>query len=149
MKKLILFLALIASVALVNAQDFSASKYFMYTGTASDTVNGSSDAEYITWIVNRPDLYFYQVEAEIDEISGSATAYVILQASNDNSHWNEIDTLGLFTTGVEAMTADGTVYIGDLSTGVAWRYMRTKLVISTTGKWDYNYVIFRAVGKND
>jgi hypothetical protein len=149
MKKLVFILAVLAIGMIATAQDFNLKTYLSYTGVASDTVNGSSDYEYVTWQVLQDGLYYYQVEAEIDEISGSATAYVQLEGSNDNSHWNLIDTLATYSGGTEAVTADNTVYLGDLSTGVMWRYLRTKLFISTTGKWDYNYVIVRIAKKED
>lgn len=161
MKKLFVFLALIALVASVNAQyRVSTSDMFTvsgdmpvkYTGQASDTVNGSSDAEYITFKMNFDGPYLYQVEADLDEIDGSADGQAILEGSNDNSHWTVIDSLatyGASTIDVQPLSADGTVYIGDVSTGAIWRYLRVKLVISADGKWDFNYLIVRAVGKND
>lgn len=161
MKKLFVFLALIALVASVNAQyrvhtsdmfTVSGDMTSKYIGQASDTVNGESDAEYITFKMNFDGPYLYQVQADLDEISGSATAQAILEGSNDNSHWVVIDSLATYgksTIDVQPLADDGTVYIGDVSTGAIWKYLRVKLVISTTGKWDFNYLIVRAVGKND
>ena len=148
MKKLIFLLAFAIVAIAANAQWFKPnSGYGLYTGQAADTAV-SGTAKSITWAVNLNRQYLYQVEAEIDELSGSASAIVILYGSNDNSHYYEIDTLATTFTGTEAQTADGTVGLQDLSTGVAWRYLKLTLSLSTTGKWDYNYVICRTVGKS-
>ena len=154
MKKLFILVSLLFAVIAINAQvrtaavDFSAVSYFEYTGVAGDTmVNGTNTT--IDWAVPRGDIYLYYVEAELDEISGSANGIAILQGSLNGQDFVEIDTLGTVVTGVEAQSADGTVMISDLSTGVVWRYLRLVGNVSTTGKWDINYIRFRAVGKND
>lgn len=145
-------LAFVVVATLANAQvplnstlDFTAKSYIEYVGLAGDTaVNGTNSV--ITWVVPRNDVYLYRVEAELDEISGSANGIAILQGSLNGSDFFEIDTLAS-TAGVEAQSADATVYIQDLSTGVLWRYLRIIQNVSTTGKWDLNYLRFRAVGK--
>lgn len=150
MRKTILFVSLLFAVLIANAADprFTASTYYRLTGVAGDTaVSGTNKA--ITWAVNQNKLYYYQVEATIDETSGSASAIVILAGSNDNVNFYECDTLATTFTGTEAQTADGTVGLQDLTTGVAWRYMRATLILSTTGTWHYDYLVFRAVAKND
>lgn len=128
--------------------DFSAGSYFEYTGVVGDTALDGTTHIDVTWKVSRNDLFLYRVEAELDEISGSATGIVILQGSMNGTDFFEIDTLTT-VAGVEALSADGTVAIQDLTTGVAWRYLKALGKISTTGKWDLNYLRFRAVGKNE
>lgn len=155
MKKYIILLVFAFVAFAASAQvpanstiDFGAGVYYEYTGLAGDTaLNGTTHID-VTWKVARNDLYLYRVEAEMDEISGSATGIVILQGSMNGSDFFEIDTLTT-VAGVEALSADGTVAIQDLTTGVAWRYMKALGKISTTGKWDLNYLRFRAVGKNE
>lgn len=153
MRKLISMLIFAVVAIAVNAQvmttalKFSAKSYFEYTGVAADTAIGGTDC-YVTWGVPREDIYLYRVEAELDEITNGANGIAILQGSLNGMDWFEVDTLAA-TTGVEAQSEDATVYLEDLSTGVVWRYMRLVLNISTTGKWDFNYIRFRAVGKND
>lgn len=151
MKRLIVFLAFVALIVSVKAQvmttslDFSAKHYYEYTGTTADTAVSGTDA-YIYWGVPRTGIYLYRVEAELDEISGTANGIAILQGSLNGMDWFEVDTLAN-TAGTEAQSADATVYLQDLSTGVIWRYMRLVVNVSTTAKWDVNYVRFRAVGK--
>ncbi len=152
MKKMITMLAFAFVAFAASAQipanstlDFTAKYYYEYTGLAGDTaVSGTNSV--ITWVVPRNDLYLYRVEAELDEISGSANCIAILQGSINGSDFFGIDTLAN-TSGVEAQSADATVLIQDLSTGVLWRYLRIVQSLSTTGKWDINYLRFRAVGK--
>jgi hypothetical protein len=143
-----IFILVLAFAALAaHPQDFSSKVYYEYTGTAADTATNADD-DSIMWYVPRNDIYLYRVEVELDEVSGSASGIAILQGSLNGSDWFEIDTLA-GTDGVEAQTADGTVYIEDLSTGVMWRYLQVIVNVSTTGKWDTNYLRFRAVGKNE
>jgi hypothetical protein len=152
MKKVLFFLALIASVALVSAQDFNAVTYGRYTGNSTtDTIATQYGEDYVYWQVNRNDQYLYRVDVTLDEVSGSATVYVILQGSHDYVNWVELDTLAN-AAGTEATTADGTIFLTDMSTGVMWRYLRTRLLSTGTGAtaasiWHYDYVIFRAVAK--
>lgn len=151
-KLLVLFAFVIASLA-VNAQirtaavDFTAQNYYEYTGVAGDTAVSGTDAT-IDWFVPRTDLYLYRVEAELDEISGSANGIAILQGSLNGQDFTELDTLAN-SAGTEAQSGDATVFLTDLSTGVCWRYLRLVINVSTTAKWDLNYLRFRAVGKND
>ena len=153
MKKILSVIFLFALVASAFGQvmtttlDFSAKSYYEYTGAAGDTAVSGTDY-YVYWGVPRTDLYLYRVEAELDEISGSANGIAILQGSLNGMDWTEIDTLAN-TAGTEAQSADATVFIQDVSTGVLWRYMRLVGHVSTTGKWDLNYLRFRAVGKNE
>lgn len=153
MKKFI-FMLIFAVVAMaVNAQvplnstiDFSAANYFEYTGVAGDTAISGTNAD-IVWKINRDKLYYYRVEAEIDEITNGADAYPILWGSINGSDWTVIDTLS--AAGDKSLSADANVELQDVSTGVLWRYMKLGMKLSTEGKWDYNYIRFRAVGKNE
>lgn len=146
MRKLIV-LALLAIGMIASAQSFSSRNYYQYTGVTGDTAVSGTNAT-VSWVVPRSDLYLYRVECEIDEISGSANAIVILQGSMNNSTWFEVDTLA-GEDAVEAQTADGYVFLEDFTTGLMYRYLRVTMILSTTGKWDYNYIRFRAVGKNE
>ena len=153
MKRLIFLFAFVIAALAVNAQvrtaavDFTAGSYYEYTGVAGDTAVSGTDCT-VDWFVPRTDLYLYRVEVELDEISGSANGIAILQGSLNGQDFTEIDTFAN-SAGTEAQSADATVFITDLSTGVCWRYLRIVENVSTTGKWDINYIRFRAVGKND
>ena len=154
MKKVLFFLALIAVVATVNAQvsstalDFSVrSIYHEYTGVAGDTAVSGTDAA-VDFFVPEMGLKLYRVEVELDEISGSANGIAILQGSLNGNDFFEIDTLAN-TEGTEAQSADATVYLQDVSTGVLYRYFRVLANVSTTGKWDINYIRVYMVGKNE
>jgi hypothetical protein len=150
MRKLILLVCLLIAVLAANAADprFTASTYYKYTGLTADSASSGADAS-ITWGVNQNKLYLYQVEVSMDERSGSANGITILYGSNDNVTFYEIDTLATNFTGTEAQTVDGIVGLQDLTTGVAWRYMKATMHVSTTSTWDFNFIVFRAVAKND
>lgn len=154
MKRMLFIVGLVFVVISINAQvrstatKFSAKNYYEYTGVTGDTIlDGTTDCN-IDFVVPRQGLYFYRVEVELDEISGSSTCISILQGSLNGNDFTEIDTLA-DANGTEALSSDGTVSIQDVSTGVMWRYLRLVNKNSTTGKWDVNYVRFRAVGKNE
>jgi len=147
MKRILILLALVIVAITANAQRFSAGSYYEFTGAAGDTAISGTDASVI-WRVTRDDIYLFRVEVELDEITNGANGIAILQGSLNGTDWFEVDTLA-GSTGAEAQAVDATVTIQDLSTGVAWRYMKIIANISTTGKWDINYIRFRAVAKND
>ena len=150
MRKLILFVGLLFAVLIANAADpkFTASTYYLYTAVAADSAKNPATAS-ITWAVSQNKLYYYQVEASLHENVGSASGICILAGSNDNVTFYECDTMATTFTGTEAQTSSGVVGLQDLTTGVAWRYMRATIHVSTTGSWNFDYIIFRAVAKND
>jgi hypothetical protein len=151
MKKLIFLLAFITLVASVDAQwaKLSTGKY-KYTGQAADTCNGSNVKNIVLLGVPQGRPYFLQVSATIDEFNGSATAWAILEGSLDGTNYYLVDTLTTTpTSGTEAVTADGTVIYSDFSTGSVWPYLRVQLKLSTTGRWNFDYIYTQIVGKND
>jgi hypothetical protein len=148
MKKF-LFLALLAIEMMANAQWLVTDRtYRVYTGQTGDTAISGTNAS-VSWKVNIDKLYFYQVEASLDEITNGANSIAILYGSNDNTTYYEIDTLATTFTGTEAQSADGVVGLQDLTTGVMWRYLKVTQILSTTGKWDFDYIKVRTVGKYD
>lgn len=153
MKKLITLIGFVLVVSMgMNAQvltsnvDFGVKDYKEYTGVAGDTAISGSDADIIIG-VNRGDLYLYRIEADIDEITNGADAYPILWGSLNGNDWAVIDTLS--SAGDKSLSADATVSLQDVSTGVLWRYLKLGLKLSTTGKWDIDYIRVKLVGKND
>lgn len=147
MKRFIVLFSILAIGMIASAQSFNSKSYYQYTGVTGDTAISGTNAT-VSWQVPRNDLYLYRVEVELDEISGSASAIAIVQGSMNNSDWFEIDTAAN-TSATEAQTADGTVFLEDVSTGIMWRYLRVTVILSTTGEWDIDYIRFRAVGKNE
>lgn len=153
MKKLITLIGFVLVVSMgMNAQvltsnvDFSVKDYKEYTGVAGDTAKSASNADIIIG-VNRGDLYLYRIEADIDEITDGADAFPILWGSLNGNDWAVIDTLS--SAGDKSPSADATVALQDVSTGVLWRYLKLGLKLSTTGKWGIVYVRAKLVGKND
>jgi len=156
MKKLMFLFVFALFTFVANAQNQAKpvnegdAKYFSYTGSATtDTVNSATGYSYVYWNVGLDNVYLYTISATIHEISGSATAQVTLEGSNEGVNWYLVDTLQTFNTQTEAQSATGTVVYSDLSTGLLWKQLRAKLTISTTGVWYFDYIRFRAVGKNN
>ena len=154
MKKVLFLLALIALTLGVNAQvrstalDFRVPlHYYEYTGVAGDTAVSGTDCT-VDFFVQREGLKLYRVEVELDEISGSANGIAILQGSLNGNDFTEVDTLAI-AAGTEAQSADATVFLQDVTTGVLWGYFRIIENVSTTGKWDINYIRVYMVGKNE
>lgn len=136
MKKFVMFLTLaLFAVAVTFAQRVAISNYVQITGTAADTViSGTYCSVPVAVTLRGP--YYMHVETDLDELSGSATASVVLQGSPDGSHWTALDTL--------TATADATVKftIGNpWNSGKSqiWKQLRTYTTLSTTGKWKVLY----------
>jgi hypothetical protein len=147
MKRLIFLIAFTLVLGAINAQNFTAKNYYNYTGTAADTLNGSNPMS-ITWLVPVDYMYLPTVTVTLDEYNGSATGYCLIEGSMNNSDYYLLDTCTTtLTSGTEGLTEDGTVVYQDLSTGVAWRYLRARAVLSTTGRWNFDDLQFRAVPK--
>jgi hypothetical protein len=149
MKKLFVFAVLIAFVMGASAQRVTTS-YYKYTGTVADTANGAT-AKGVTFNISGPlseCVYLPTVEAVLDEYNGSATAYCLLWGSNDNSKFYLVDTLTTTpSSGIEGLTADGSVIYQDLSTGLTYKYLKAELKLSTTGRWNFDYIYLILVPK--
>jgi len=145
MKKVLIFAVLIALTVGATAQwSKQAPGFFKYTGQAADTANGSNVKNISLMGVPQGKPYF------INEYNGSATGWAILFGSLDGTNYHLVDTLTTVpTSGVEGLSADGTVIYTDFSTGLAWPYLRVQLKLSTTGRWNFDYVHANIVGKND
>ena len=154
MKRILSVIFLVALVASAFGQvrtaavDFKVNGYTEYIGVTGDTAVSGTNSTIDFVFTGDNGMKLYRVEAELDEISGSANCIAILQGSMNGQDFTEIDTLA-GATGVEAQSVDGTVFIQDISTGVLWRYFRIVQAVSTTGKWDMNYLRVIMVGKND
>lgn len=155
MKKILSIIFLVALVASAFGQvrtapvDFTVSRnYYEYTGVAGDTAVSGTDSNIDFAVSGIKGLKLFRVEAELDEISGSANCIAILQGSLNGQDFFEIDTLAN-TAGVEAQSANATVLLEDKSAGVLYRYFRIVQAVSTTGKWDLNYLRVYMWGKND
>jgi len=149
MKKLFVFAVLIALTVGASAQWSSLKKdVWKYTGQVADTANGSNVKNVSLINVPTGEAYYYLIQATLDEFNGSATAWAILEGSLDGTNYYLVDTLESSAAN-DDVTADGRVYISDFSTGLTWPYLRVQLKLSTTGRWNFDYVHCTLVGKND
>jgi len=135
MKKLIVIFALLLFAVGLNAQSGTittfptGSTFAKYTPVATDTVNGTA-VKYWTFLVNKPNLYYYTVTAEFDQYkiaTRSIGNHVILkmEGSIDGTAWVNIDTT-LFHPAATGNFAEGKVLVpaSDVATGVLWKYLK-------------------------
>lgn len=71
----------------------------------------------------------YSIQVTLDSISGTPTESIVLAGSLDNVNWTTITTVTWTGT-----SSDTTFFYTDISTGVAWPYMRVKSTESGTAK---------------
>jgi len=130
---------MLVSLVLIAVASFGQRKvisnYAQVDGTAADTVISGTNCS-VPVAVSLRGPYYMHVETDLDEMSGSATASVVLQGSLDGSHWTALDTL--------TATADATVKFtisNPWNTGKMqiWKQLRTYTTLSTTGKWKVLY----------
>lgn len=124
MKKLILLLSLTLVYVGVQAQDItvsSKSTYGIYTTNDSDadTIKGATTLSKEI-LVKKEYLYFYDVIADIDTLTGGGgnSLSCVLWGSNDKVHWFNITDVTFNAT------ADTVIRYTDVSTGVLWNYLK-------------------------
>lgn len=124
MKKLILLLSLILVFVGVQAQDITVSSkvtYEVYSTTDSDadTIKGETTLSKEI-LVKKSYLYFYDVIADIDTLTGGGgnPLSCVLWGSNDQARWFSITDVTFNAT------TDTVIRYTDVSTGVMWRYLK-------------------------
>lgn len=135
MKKFIIaFIGIIALLTFnVQAQDAYLSRNgtnFNVTLDAGDTIsNNSTTLSKTISLGNKDAVQLYSIQVSLDSISGTPTEAVVLAGSLDNSNWSTITTVNWTGT-----SSDTTFYYTDVSTGVAWPYLRVHITESGTAK---------------
>lgn len=109
--------------------------------TAADSINGSdaaSTTKYVTFDVNRPKLYYFTVQCQLDttklhhRVLANHVWVQVLGSMNNptgNSGWTAIGNPVKFGASV-----DSTFVISDVSTGVLWRYLKVRFSGITAAK---------------
>ena len=143
MKKILFLIGIIALFAFnVQAQDATV----MRNGTnfnvlldAGDTISTNSTTLSKTiGVGNKQSVQLYSIQVSLDSISGTPTEAWVLAGSMDNVNFVDIDTVSWTGT-----ASDTTFWYTDISTGVAWPYMRVKGTESGTAKAQLTKVIVR------
>lgn len=146
MKRIFLLLGLIAFFAVgINAQTETVAKNgsnFDFNLDAGDTLSDNSTtlAKYIN-LQGKPAVQLYSIQVTVDKITGTPTQAWTLDGSMDKVNWTNISTVNW------AGTADTTFYYTDISTGVAWGYLRVLGTESGTAKGQLTELIGRALDK--
>lgn len=134
MKRLAFLIGIIAMFAFsVQGQDAYVSRNgtnFNVALTAADTVsNNSTTLSKVIGVGAKDVVQLYSIQVSIDSISGTPTESITLAGSMDNSNYVTITTATF--TGTQS---DTTFYYTDVSTGVAWPYLRVLITESGTAK---------------
>lgn len=142
MKKILfVFVALLFAVT-VAAQDETVPRggtNFNVTLTAADTISDNSTTLSKTiGVGGKLAVQLYSIQVSLDSISGTPTEAWVLAGSMDNVNWTTITTVNWTGT-----SSDTTFLYTDISTGVAWPYMRVMGTESGTAKAQLTKLIGR------
>lgn len=147
MKRLLFLIGIIALFAFnVQAQDETVSRSgtnFNVALDAGDTISDNSTTLYkVIGIGAKQAVQLYSIQVTLDSISGTPTEAIVLAGSMDNVNYTNIDTVSWTGT-----SSDTTFYYTDISTGVAWPYMRVYITESGTAKAQLTYLRGRFLDK--
>ncbi len=128
------------------AQDATVSRngtHFNVVLDAGDTLsNNSTTLSKVIGIGNKQAVQLYSIMVTLDSISGTPTESIVLAGSMDNIAYVGIDTVSWTGT-----SSDTTFYYTDISTGVAWNYMRVLSTESGTAKAQLTKLVGRFIDK--
>jgi hypothetical protein len=129
---LFIFVALLFAVT-VAAQDETVGRggtNFNVALDAGDTLsNNSTTLSKTIGVGAKLAVQLYSIQVTVDSISGTPTEAWVLAGSMDNVNWTTITTVNWTGT-----SSDTTFHYTDISTGVAWPYLRVKGTESGTAK---------------
>lgn len=145
MKKLIFLFGIFAVLSMtVIAQDATVrNTNFNVSLDASDTLsNLSTTLDKTVYLGLKQAVQLYSVQVTVDSISGTPTEAWVLAGSLDNVNFTTISTVNW--TGTDG---DTTFIITDVSTGVAWPYIRLQGTESGSAKGQLTYFGGRFIDK--
>jgi hypothetical protein len=140
MKKLFVLIALVAFTLSVSAQRSASTTALngastkVFSMLAVDSITQHATAYWIV-DVNRPKLYYFAVNVAIDTITNTPCGKTTwdVQGSMDKTNWIATSATQVRPGGTTAgLVVDTTFYMGDVSTGVLWRYLKIKAVSSSS-----------------
>lgn len=131
--KYIFVLAFVFVTGQIYAQDVYVSKNGANAEVsldAGDTLsNNSTTLSKVFYLGNKDAVQLYSIQVSADSISGTPAVAWVLGGSLDNSNYTTITTVNW------AGSADDTTFVyTDISTGVAWPYLRVRGTITGTAK---------------
>ena len=147
MKKILLLIGIIALFAFsAQAQDYNVPRNgtnFNIALDAGDTIsNNSTTLSKVVNIGNKAVVQLYSIQVSLDSISGTPTEAVVLAGSLDNVNYTTITTVNWTGT-----SSDTTFVYTDVSTGVAWPYLRVHITESGTAKAQLTKLTGRVLDK--
>ncbi len=146
MKRIIGLVVIFAALLFTNeviAQD----AYVQRNGTnfnvaldAGDTIsNNSTTLSKVIGIGAKQSVQLYSIQVSLDSISGTPTTAWVLAGSLDNVNYTTITTVNW-----AGSSSDTTFYYTDISTGVAWSYLRVGGTEGGTAKSQLTKIIGRS-----
>jgi hypothetical protein len=132
MKKIIIFLALLAFTLTLSAQRSGSVTVLQsheiqktLTMIAADTVTQGATA-YWVFNINKPALQYFAFSVKIDTLVSAANNHIYVDVLGSLDGTNYIATTA--TQVKYGATTDSTFYLGDVATGVLWKYLKLQLV---------------------
>ena len=108
---------------------------------AGDTLsNNSTTLSKTINVGSKESVQLYSIQVTADSISGTPAVAWVLAGSLDGTNYTTISTVNWAGT-----ASDTTFYYTDISTGVAWPYMRVRGTISGTAKAQLTKLIGRFI----
>lgn len=133
---LVIFAALLFTTE-VMAQDARVARNatrFDVTLDAGDTILNTNTLSKVIDVSLKQSVQLYTIQVTMDSLSGTPAHTINTQGSIDNSNWTTIDTVSWGGT-----TSDTTFIITDISTGIAWPFVRLLVTGSSTSKSQLTY----------
>lgn len=148
MKKILFLIGIIALFAIgVQAQDnvsvSARGSNIDFKLDAGDTLsNNSTTLSKVIDLRSKQEIQLYSLQVTLDSISGTPTESIILAGSLDGTNYTGIDTVSW--TGTDA---DTTFFFTDITTGVAWPFLRVQSTESGTAKAQLTELTGRVLNK--
>jgi len=137
MKKLLFFLAFICYAVASNAQASGSTITFLpnetiktVTVAATDTIGGTV-SKYWDFAINKPKLQFFSFAVGLDttrihnRVEGNRVNVQVYGALNSSGAWRQIGS-NIFYNVNAGTNADTVMLVGDVATGVLYKYLRIK-----------------------
>jgi hypothetical protein len=132
--KVLFVFAFVLCVGQVMAQDAVVGRNgsnFKIALDAGDTITDTGTLSKVIGVGAKPSVQLYSIQVTVDSISGTPAESWVLAGSMDGVVYTTISTVSWTGSGT---TQDTTFYYTDISTGVAWPFLRVKGTGSGTGK---------------
>lgn len=133
MKKLLFIFGIIAAFSFaVQAQDAFVSSNgtnFNVTLDAGDTISETGSVSKVISLGAKQSVQLYSIMVTLETVSDTPAETIVLAGSMDNETYSTITSVSWAGT-----SADTTFYYTDISTGVAWPYLRVSATEGGTAK---------------